>query len=86
MTSHGGNFRMYRMSLNSDRNIYEKLRHVILNDVRAVLRQQQNNDKYYVTGKFVFEKAHRPGGFNDPPIFLTSNPVATTRSPDCRDA
>ena len=56
-----GDFRMYRKSLNFDVNIYEKLRHAILHDVREVLRTHQSNIKYYVTGKFVFEKAHRPG-------------------------
>ena len=59
--------------------MFEKLRHTILNDVRGVFRRQQNNIKFYVTGKFVFEKWHRPGVFTDPPIFLSSNPVATTR-------
>ena len=29
---------------------------------------------------FVFEKGHRPGVFTDLPIFLSSNPVAMTRS------
>ena len=79
-TAHAGNFRLYRRSLNCDRNVYENLRNVILHDVRGVLRQQHQNVKYYVTGKFIFEKPHRPGVFTDPPIFLSSDPIATTNS------
>ena len=79
-TAHTGNYRLFRRSLNSDRNVYEKLRHVTLNDVRGILRQQRGNVKYYVTGNFVFEKPHRPGVVTDPSIFLSSNPIATTSS------
>ena len=79
ISAHAGNFRLYRRSLNSDRNIYEKLRNV-LHDVQGVLRQQHSNVKCYVTGKFVLEKAHRLGIFTNPQIFLSTNPIATTRS------
>ena len=80
MSRHDGNFRMYQKTLHSDKNIYEQLGHTIMNDVRGVLHQQQNNVKYYITCKFIFEKAHRPGVRTDPPIYLSTDPVAMTRS------
>lgn len=79
-SAHAGNVRLFRRSLNSDRNVYEQLRNVILHDVRGILRRQKSNLKYYVTGKFIFEKPERPGVFTDPPIFMSSDPVATTNS------
>ena len=79
-TAHGGNFRLYRKSIDSNKNVIDKLRHVIMNDCRGVIRNEPQNIKFYVTGKFVFEKATRPGVVTDPPVFFKTSPIATTRS------
>ena len=85
MSRHDGDFRMHRKTMNSDKNIYEQLQHTIMNDVRGILRQQHNNVKYYITCKFVFEKADRPGVYTDPPIYVSTEPIATTRSRPIED-
>ena len=85
-TAHGDNFSIYRKSINSGNNIYGQLRHAIMNDCRGVIRNQRDNVKFYVTGKFIFEKASRPGVETDPPIYFQSNPIATTRTRPIQEA
>ena len=51
-----------------------------MHDIRGVVRREHNNLKFYITGRFIFEKAHRPGVYTDPPVYLTVDPVATTQS------
>ena len=44
-----------------------------------------NNIKYYITCKFIFGKVNRPGVYTDPPIYLSTEPIATTRSRPVED-
>ena len=44
-----------------------------MHDFRGVLRRERNNIKFCVTGKFIFEMAHRPGVFNDVYTFVGEN-------------
>ena len=79
-SSHSNNFRIYRKTLNTSRKIFDQLRHTIMHDIRGVVRREHNNLKFYITGRFIFEKAHRPGVYTDPPVYLIVDPVATTQS------
>ena len=59
--------------------MYEQLRHIIMLDVRGVIRKHRNNIRFYVTGEFIFEKAQRPGVITEPSIYLKTAPVTMTR-------
>ena len=72
------NFRLYRRVLNTNRNIFEQVRHVVMHNARGILRRQRHNVKFYITGKFIFEKALRPGVFTDPPVYFNTSPLTTT--------
>ena len=48
------NFRHYRRSLNTTANIFAQLRHVVLHDVRGIVRRERKNIKFYVSGKFSY--------------------------------
>ena len=51
-----------------------------MHDVRGVIRRQRNDIKFYVTGEFIYEKAQQPGVIIEPPIYLKTTPITTTRS------
>ena len=74
------NLRLYRRTLNANENIFEQLRHVIMNDVRGVIRRERKNVKFYVTGEFIFQKGARPEIITDPPIFFNTDPKTTISS------
>ena len=79
------NLRLYRRNLNAERNIYERIRHVIMNDVRGVIRRECKNVKFYVTGEFVFQKGTRPDVITDPPVYVNTDPQRTISSRSIED-
>ena len=79
-SSHAGNFRLYRRTLEAKTNIQAQLRNAIMHDGRGVLRRERSNVKFTCTAKCIYEKALRPGVFTDPAVYFKTSPVATTRS------
>ena len=79
------NLRLYRRTLNAQQNIFDRIRHVIMHDVRGVIRRERKNVKFYVTGEFVFQKGARPAIITDPPIFFNTNPKTTISSRPIED-
>ena len=74
------NLRLYRRNLNAKENIFNQIRHTIMNDVRGILRRERKNVKFYVTGECIFEKGARPEVITDPPIFFNTDPFSTMES------
>ena len=79
-SSHAGNFRLYRRTLEAKSNMQAQLRNAIMHDGRGVLRRERSNVKFTFTVKCIYEKALRPGVFTDPAAYFKTSPVATTRS------
>ena len=79
------NLRLYRRSLNATENIFDRIRHVIMHDVRGVIRRERKNVKFYVTGEFVFQKGARPDMITDPPVYFNTDPQATISSRSIED-
>ena len=74
------NLRLYRRSLNATENIFDRIRDVIMHDVRGVIRRERKNVKFYVTRQFIFQKGARPNVITDPPVFFNTDPHATISS------
>ena len=74
------NLRLYRRQLNATQNIFDQLRHVIMHDVRGIIRRERKNVKFYVTGEFVFQKGARPDVITNPPVFFNTDPQTTISS------
>ena len=79
------NLRLYRRSLNATENIFDRIRHVIMHDVRGVIRRERKNVKFYVSGQFIFQKGAHPDEMTDPPVFFNTDPHATISSRDIED-
>ena len=79
-SSHAGNFRLYRRTLEAKSNMQAQLRNAIMHDGRGILRRERSNVKFTFTVKCIYEKALRPGVFTDPAAYFKTSPVATTRS------
>ena len=79
------NLRLYRKTLNAKENIFENTRHVIMNDVRGIIRRERKNIKFFVSGEFIFQKASRPEVITDPPVFFNTNPQSTVGSQSIED-
>ena len=79
------NLRLYRRTLNAQRNIFDRIRHVIMNDVRGVIRRERKNVKFYVTGEFIFQKGARPDIITNPPVFFNTDPKSTISSRSIED-
>ncbi len=79
------NLRLYRRTLNANENIFDRLRHTIMNDVRGIIRRQRKNVKFYVTGEFVFQKGARPDIITNPPVFFNTDPKTTISSRPIED-
>ena len=74
------NLRLYRRTLYATENIFDRIRHVIMHDVRGVIRRERKNVKFYVSGQFIFQKATRPDVITDPPVFFNTDPHTTISS------
>ena len=74
------NLRLYRRNLNATENIFDQIRHTIMNDVRGIIRRERKNVKFYVTGECIFEKGARPEVITDPPVFFNTDPYSTMES------
>ena len=74
------NLRLYRRTLNATENIFDRIRHVIMHDVRGVIRRERKSVKFYVTGQFMFQKGARPDVITDPPVYFNTDPHATISS------
>ena len=86
-TAHDDNYSLYHKCLNSDKkNILKQLHRAIINDCRGVAQCERDNIKFYIVGSFVFEKASRSGVLTDPPIYLKTKPISTTRSKPIEEA
>ena len=79
-SSHAGNFRLYRRTLEAKSNMQAQLRNAIMHDGHSVLRRERSNVKFTFTVKCIYEKALRPGVFTDPAAYFKTSPFATTRS------
>ncbi len=79
------NLHLYRRSLNATENIFDRLRHIIMHDVRGVIRRERKNVKFYVTGEFIFQKGACPDVITDPPVYFNTDPQATTSSRSIED-
>ena len=86
-TAHDDNYSLYRKSINSNKkNILKQLHHAIINDCRGMVQRERANIKFYIVGSLVFEKASRSGVLTDPPIYLKTEPISTTRSKPIEEA
>ena len=74
------NLRLYRRNLNAMENIFDQIRHTIMNDVRGIIRRERKNVKFYVTGECIFERGARPEVITDPPVFFNTDPYSTMES------
>ena len=79
------NLRLYRRQLNATQNIFDQLRHVIMHDVRGIIRRERKNVKFYVTGEFIFQKGARPDVITNPPVFFNTDPQTTISSQSIED-
>ena len=79
------NLRLYRRKLNAKENIFDRLRDVIMHDVRGVIRRERKNVKFYITGDFIFQKGARPEIITNPPIFFNTDPKSTISSRSIED-
>ena len=79
------NLRLYRRNLNATENIFDRIRHVIMHDVRGIIRRERKNVKFYVTGECIFEKDARPEVITDPPVFFNTDPHSTMDSGSIED-
>ena len=79
------NLRLYRRTLNATENIFDRIRHVIMHDVRGVIRRERKNVKFYVTGQFMFQKGARPDVITDPPVYFNTDPHTTISSRSIED-
>ena len=79
------NLRLYRRTLNATENIFDQIRHVIMHDVRGVIRRERKNVKFYVTGQFMFRKGARPDVITDPPVYFNTDPHTTISSRSIED-
>ena len=79
------NLRLYRRQLKVQENIFDQLRHVIMHDVRGIIRRERKNVKFYITGEFIFQKGSRPDVITDPPVFFNTDPQSTIASRSIED-
>ena len=74
------NLRLYRRSLNARVKIFDRIRDVIMHDVRGIIRRERKNVKFYVSGQFIFQKGAHPDMKTDPPVFFNTDPHSTISS------
>ena len=77
-TAHNDSYKLLRNVVRSTTNIQERLRHIIMNDIRGIIKRTRKNIKFIITVSFVSEKSLRPGVFTIPPAYFKSSPVRTT--------
>ena len=79
------NLRLYRRQLNAENTIFDQIRHVIMHDVRGIIRRERKNVKFFITGEFIFQKGGRPDVLTDPPVFFNTDPQSTIDSRSIED-
>ena len=79
------NLRLYRRTLNAQQNIFDQIRHVVMHDVRGIIRRERKNVKFYISGEFLFQKGARPHVITDPPVFFNTDPQSTIASRSIED-
>ena len=81
-TAHNGNYKMFRYTVHSTKNIHDELRNILKHDVRDIIQQVRQNIKFIITINCIFEKSLRPGIYTNPPVYFKTLPVTTTLDRD----